>query len=240
MKYRYALTGVILAAVLSAGVFLLKKNTEKYPRPSFTAAQGKTTGEKIRGSLAAPVQITEFSDFQCPACQKAEPVLKAIFESYPGKVRLVFRHFPLGGHQWAAMAHQAAECANRAGYFWEFHDRLYREQASWSASNPLETFVRYARDLGIDLNAFAACMADERVTRQIQAERAEGEVLQVKSTPTFFINGERFVGAVDLEIKGKEKLASLLGVPAGQAPAGISQETVDPDRIPIPEEAEKQ
>ncbi len=136
MKYRYALTGVVLAAVLAAGIFFMKKT-----RPVSTASKTETNFPKAQGPVDAPIELIEYSDFQCPACQRAEASLKRIFDAYPGKIRFAFRHFPLPGHRWSPLAHQAAECAARKGKFWEFHDRLYANQQIWSqAPNAAEFF----------------------------------------------------------------------------------------------------
>ena len=142
MNSRYLLTGIILVAVLTGTVFFVKKN--RMP----TEISHESSDSKVKGPLDAPIQIVEYSDFQCPAYQKSEEPLHKILDSYPDKIRFVFRHFPLQGHRWSGIAHQAAECSNKFGYFWEYHDRLYAEQAQWSVSpDPTQTFLEYARDL---------------------------------------------------------------------------------------------
>ena len=81
-----------------------------------------------KGPESAPVTIVEFSDFQCPYCAASGPVLTRLFEKYPGKIRLIFRHFPLPGHIQAMPAAEAAECARDQGKFWEMHDLLFQHQ----------------------------------------------------------------------------------------------------------------
>ena len=131
-----------------------------------------------------------------------------------GQIRLAYRHFPLPGHRWSALAHQAAECAHRQGRFWEYHDRLYAEQTQWSLSlDPTETFLRYAGDLGLDLDAFAVCLGDAGVGREILLEKNEGERLKITATPTFFIRRERVVGPRELEMKGEALIRTMLGLP---------------------------
>ncbi|MBI3317512.1 MAG: DsbA family protein [Candidatus Omnitrophica bacterium] len=209
MNPRYIITGALLVVVLAGGIYALRKN-----QAPLSAGPRENSSAHSKGPKTAPVTIEEFSDFQCPACQKAEPTLKKIMADYPDGIYFTFRHFPLAGHQWSGIAHQAAECAAGQGKFWEFHDKLYDEQPLWSGSaNPVEFFLRYGRDLGLDLDPFAACLNDQKIKRRVLLDKTEGEAMKVQSTPTFFINGERVVGPVELENKGRAKVESLLGKP---------------------------
>lgn len=159
--------------------------------------------------MKAPIQIIEYSDFQCPACRTAQAALFQLLGKYPGKIRLTFQHYPLGGHRWSAVAHQAAECAARQGRFWPYHDRLYAEQASWSGSAvaPLETLVRYGSEMALDLDRFGECLGDRAVAAEIQRERDAGADLGVRSTPSFFVNGKFVVGTPALENEVKKLLS---------------------------------
>ena len=212
MKLRYLITGIILTTVLIAGIIFLKKS-----RPAIVNATSVVSSEnKSKGPSAAKVQIIEFSDFECPACRMAIPIIEEILKTYPGQIRFSYQHFPLSSHHFSPLAHQAAECAAMANKFWEYHDRLYQEQLVWTSSltDPTETFLLYARDLGLNLDAFAQCLGDENVRRRILIEKANGDLLRVSSTPTFFINGERVVGGVDLKIKGEARIREILGLKA--------------------------
>lgn len=215
MNKKFVFTGVILMSVLISGVLLAKKN----PVPEAVSAE--SLGPKVRGSAKAPVEIIEYSDFQCPACQRAQKTLHDIEARYPGQIRLVYRHFPLSGHQWSALAHQSAECAAGQNRFWEYQDRLFKDQLLWSTpANPTDAFIRYAQEMGLDLDAFGACLADENVKKQIQDEKQSGLASKVNSTPTFFINGERVVGHVELGIKGDAQIRKILNLdPAPEAAA---------------------
>ncbi len=171
-----------------------------------------TDARKSRGPARAPIQIIEYSDFQCPACARAQPILDRLLQDYEGKVRLTFRHFPLAGHKLAKPAHQAAECAARQGQFWAYHDRLYAEQAAWSRlEDPTETFLRYAEALGLNMDKFAVCLASDEVAADIFAEKEEGTAVKIGSTPTFFINDRRFVGSVELDQDGEAFIREVLG-----------------------------
>ena len=218
-KTKYFLTGVVLTGLLAAGIFMIQKS-----RPPVVFSNIETgTDLKSKGPLEAPVRIVEYSDFQCPACRMAEPAITKIMTDYPGKVYFVFRHFPLAGHRWSAISHQAAECANREGKFWPYHDRVYEQQAQWSVlPNPSEAFLSYAKEMGISIDSFATCMANEKVRADIMEEKQKGEALKVESTPTFFVNGERVVGAVELQKKGTELIRKALGLPE-LAPAELPQ-----------------
>lgn len=215
MNVRYLFTGVLLTGVLVGAVMIARSKGLREPSDLALA----TPDTRVRGPAKAPVKIIEYSDFQCPACQKAQAAIQYLFELYPGKIQLTFRHFPLAVHQWAGPAHQAAECAHEQGNFWEYHDRLYGEQPVWSSSNdPTEIFLRYARDLGLDLDRFGLCLVDERIKRRILEEREKGRSLQVSSTPTFFFNGERVVGPVEFGVKGKQVVRQALGLPVAEEP----------------------
>lgn len=210
MKSRYLFIGVGIVLILVVGVVLLKKKLPQTP-----AAGGAVSKlDKIKGPAEAPIEIIEYSDFQCPACQKAQPELDKLFAAHPEKIRLIFHHFPLPMHRWAAIAHQSAECAHEQGKFWEYHDRLYQHQKDWYAeANPVETYLRYAGEIGLNLDAFVTCLSSEKIKRRILEEKAIGEQLKVNSTPTFFINGERVVGPIELQAKGPIIIGWFLGLP---------------------------
>lgn len=199
---RYFLAGVVLTGFLAGAVLVLQKVRPLPPSAGvdFVRAQGP---------LDAPVQIIEFSDFQCGACQAAQTTLFGLMGEYAGKLRLVFQHFPLEGHRWSPLAHQAAECAARQKNFWAYHDRLYAGQTVWSVSTepPIETLVRYAQEAGLDLNGFARCLSDRSVYEKIQQEKSAGVDLGVRSTPSFFINGELIIGHQALREKVEKAIS---------------------------------
>lgn len=168
------------------------------------------SSEKWKGAKSAPILITEYSDFQCGACKAAQPELEKIMKAFDGKVKVNFRHFPLAGHKHSLVAHQAAECANQQNKFWVYHDLLFETQDVWGKTeNPTGNLIDYAGKAGIDLKEFAVCLEETSTLPTVQEERKSGELLEVTSTPTFFINGKRFVGGRVL---------------AGEAPAWIQEE----------------
>jgi predicted DsbA family dithiol-disulfide isomerase len=208
------LTGFFLTVFLVSGVLVVRRNFVHLGE----LPQAYASEPKVKGPADAPIEIQEYSDFQCPACQRAQPVLKALLEKYPGKIRVVFHHFPLAGHQWSSIAHQAAECAAVQGKFWEYHDLLFQEQAVWSGpQNPTQLFLKDAQILSLDVDAFATCLADTGIQEKIKQERQGGDRLQVRSTPTFFINKERAVGHLELKTKAEEIIHRTLKLPAEKA-----------------------
>ena len=201
--------------VLMAGsIFYIRKI-----RPVGTATVA-AAGEKVLGPADAPVQIVVYSDFQCPACQKGEQVMQKMLTipEYAGLIRLTYRHYHLPNHRWAGLAHQAAECAHRDGKFWEYHNKLYEYQKIWSEqSNPTETFLRYARELNLPLETFALCLANPETRTRVLEDQAKGDVLRLQSTPTYFINGERLVGPMELVQQGDALVRKILKLPARPA-----------------------
>lgn len=177
---------------------------------SFYAARGtrkpfssNAPAYRVLGPADAKVTIVEFSDFECPACRVAEAPMRALLKLYDGKVRLVFKHFPLERmHQWARRGAIAAECAGRQGKFWEFHHELYDNQGEWPSEKFEERMSAYSKKLKLDSAAWLACRQDPAVSEAISADYKDGMNAWVGSTPTFFINGKRFVGAMQLSERG--------------------------------------
>jgi protein-disulfide isomerase len=144
----------------------------------------------VRGAPDAPVTIVEFSDFQCPFCKRATTILKEVLEMYPGKVKLVFRDFPIPSlHPAALKAHQAARCAGEQGKFWEYHDVLFEK------SPGAQDLIEYAKGLELDGATFSACLDGGKHDAELSLDLDEGTRLGVTATPTFFINGRELIGA---------------------------------------------
>lgn len=148
-----------------------------------------------KGSSQAKVTIVEFSDFQCPYCGKVQDTLKKIFETYPNKVKLVFRNYPLPFHENAEPAAQASLCANEQGKFWEFHDKLFANQEKLT----LTDLKQYAANLGLDTNKFNSCLDSNKYKETVQKDTKDGQAVGVSGTPAFFINGRLVTGAQPFE-----------------------------------------
>jgi protein-disulfide isomerase len=148
------------------------------------------------GRASAPVTLIEFSDFQCPFCQRVAPTLKRLRETYGDKVRIVWKDFPLTQiHPQAFKAGEAAHCAGDQGKYWEYHDRLFANQ---QALQP-EELKKHATDLGLDGAAFATCLDSSKYGERVRDGVAEGTRLGVNSTPTIYVNGRQLSGAQPYE-----------------------------------------
>jgi protein-disulfide isomerase len=149
------------------------------------------------GRASAPVTLIEFSDFQCPFCQRVAPTLKKIRETYGDKVRIVWKDFPLTQiHPQAFKAGEAAHCAGDQGKYWEYHDRLFANQQSLQ----LDDLKKHAADLGLEAAAFNACLDTSKYGERVRDGVAQGTRLGVNSTPTIYINGRMLSGAQPYEM----------------------------------------
>jgi len=152
-------------------------------------------GAPTRGNPEAPVTIVEFSDFQCPFCARAQSVLKQVIDTYPKDVRLVFKHRPLEGHQYAELAAKASIAAEKQGKFWEMHDILFANQTALEEKN----ILNYAKEIGLDMNKFREDLKSSKVQEVLDSDKRIAERLGIGGTPTFFINGKQIFGAKPYE-----------------------------------------
>jgi len=149
------------------------------------------------GPANAPVTLVEFSDFQCPFCQRVMPTLKRVKEAYGDRIRIVWKDFPLTQiHPEAFKAAEAGNCAREQGKFWEYHDVLFGNQ---QALQP-ESLKKYAADLGLNVTTFATCLDTAKHNDRIQAQMGVGNSLGVASTPATFVNGRLVSGAQPYEV----------------------------------------
>lgn len=144
-----------------------------------------------RGPADAPVTIVSFADYECPYCARAAESLEAAAAQFPGKVRVVFRDFPLEFHANAVPAAIAARCAGAQGKYYAMHDKLFADQKSLDPA----TFKGYAEALGLDGAKFDACFSDPKHLAGISADQQAGKALGVEGTPAFFVNGIPLSGA---------------------------------------------
>ena len=147
------------------------------------------------GPQDAPVTLVEFSDFQCPYCRRVQSVLKRLMTAYHGKLKLVFRDFPLRQiHPEAQKAAEAAQCANDQGKFWPYHDRLFA-----ATELGVEDLKQYAVELGLDAEGFDTCLDSEKYSQEVQKDIDDARAVGVNATPAFFVNGLPINGAVPFE-----------------------------------------
>ena len=158
--------------------------------------------DSSQGELNAPVTIIEFSDYQCPFCKRFyEESHQTIMDDYvaTGKVRYVYRDFPLDSHPQALSAATAANCAGEQDHYWEMHNMLLDNQDEWSF-NPSanQIFQNYASELNLNTEDFSKCLSDNQQVQEISNDQNDGIAATVEQTPTVFINGRKIVGAQPL------------------------------------------
>jgi protein-disulfide isomerase/cyclophilin family peptidyl-prolyl cis-trans isomerase len=154
----------------------------------------------VRGNPDAPITIIEYSDFQCPYCAQFTKVLEQLMQQYPDDVKVVFRHYPLTFHPYAAITAQAAEAAGAQGKFWEFHDILFQNQDSWSSLDEqgVQSYLTdTAASLGLDMNQYNSDMANQTLNAKIKSQTDFGTAEGVTGTPFVVVNGLQWQG-VDL------------------------------------------
>jgi protein-disulfide isomerase len=173
----------------------------------------------VLGAADAPVTIVEFADFECPYCAHAFSVMENdVNNTYNGKVKLIFKNYPLNVHPWAIKAAEAAECARlqNPDAFWKFARYFYDNQSSITPKNIDDNIDRMAATLKLDDSALKACMGTAGLAR-VKQDQADGVLLHVNSTPTFFIDGIPVVGlpdnkamqyVIDAELKAHSAQAS--------------------------------
>lgn len=139
--------------------------------------------DHIRGDQNAPVTIIEYSDFECPYCERFHPTMQQVMTNYDGKVRWIFRHFPLSFHPNAEPAALAAECAAEQGKFWEYGDALFANRASLGD----ELYTKLATDLGLNAGQFKECFDSDKYLDKIRTQAQEGAAAGVSGTPGSFV-----------------------------------------------------
>ena len=165
-----------------------------------------------KGPENAAVTVIEFSDYECPFCRRAEPVVEQMLKEYAGKVRFEYRHFPLESiHPQARGAAEAAACADEQGRFWEFHAQLFAGTSSLTQPQ----LLAHATKAGLDGAAFQACVVEGRGRTRVDADLAAGEAAGVTGTPAFFVNGVPFSGAIPIEEFRRAIDAELANAPKG-------------------------
>jgi len=147
------------------------------------------------GAEDAPVQIVEFSDFQCPYCTIGAETIRKVKDKYGDKVAVRFRHFPLPMHSEAPRAAEASECAREQGVFWEFHDALFAEQRAWTDDD----YSTFAKKAGAKPKKLQECLESGRHAATVEADLEAGAAIGMGGTPGFYINGQVLSGAQPLE-----------------------------------------
>ena len=230
----FLIIAVVALLAVGAGVMLYRAKREVVfpPIPGEIAeSQPGAKPPHFRGAPQATVVVEEFADLQCPPCAALSKLLKKLEDDYAGRVRIVFRQFPLEMHKFAEPAAYAAEAAAVQGKFWEMADELYQNQIAWSkADNVAPLFEEYAQKIGVNIERFRADLAQrDKLQTRIEADKARGKAMAVVGTPTIFLNNQRVPqqsmneiairAAIDSLLKGEPAFPSTSPTPAAPTPA---------------------
>jgi|SRR3989338_703372 len=209
VKYQpFILPGAILiAAILVSGTILYSKgivpggSTGDPNEPPAKVKVEVSKDDHVLGDPKAKVTIVEFSDFQCPFCRTFwSDTYTKIKSQYidTGKVKIVYKHFPLEFHPMALPSALASECAAEQGKFWEMHDKIFQEQAklgTGTVSYTEASLKKWAGQIGLNAGQFNACLDSQKYASRVNGDQEYGTKLGVNGTPAFFINGNRLIGA---------------------------------------------
>lgn len=213
MKDSYILIGTIVftilavfgvAAIFSGSTEVGSQELRQIDPQAAIGSSPHTKGAELTAEASsAAITIVEFSDFQCPSCKVAGPIVENVLAKHP-EVNFVYRHFPLDSiHPLARLAAQASEVAAEKGKFWEYHDILFENQQSWSKITSLEeateVFAAYASEIDIDKAEFLERIASTEIKELVQEDYSFGLAQGVNSTPTFFVNGLQVSAPAQLE-----------------------------------------
>jgi len=184
--YIWQIIGVV--AVVAIGASIVYSNSV-----SNKANEGIVLEAHVKGNADAAVTLTEYSDFQCPACGQFYTIVEEVLAEQGDNIRFEYKHFPLISiHPFAVPAAKAAEAAGQQGKFFEMHDALFENQQIWANSaNPQAYFNGYAEELGLDITLFKQHMKASVIDDKIVAEFNEARELGLTGTPSFFLNGKR-------------------------------------------------
>ena len=157
------------------------------------------TGAPFKGAADAPVTLIQFSEFQCPFCNKVEPTIKALLDdpAYAGKIKVVFKQFPLPFHNNAQKASEAALFANSKGMdkFWALHEKMFANQNALD----VDSLLKYAAEVGLDANELKAALDSDQFKAAVEADVKAGQGAGISGTPSFVINGKLVVGALPVD-----------------------------------------
>jgi protein-disulfide isomerase len=189
-KIIFSIAGVLIIGM----IILISMNPQGSRTPEvFDISSIVSSSSIMTGNIGAKVTIVEFGDYQCPACAASNKTIKDIIALYGDNpdFNFVYKHFPLPSHKHAIISAEATEAARAQGKFWEMHDMLYENQSEWSVSNnPSDIFIEYADRLNLDTDIFQNALKNHTYRSIVQADAKDGDSVDVRWTPTFYINGK--------------------------------------------------
>lgn len=200
----------IEAGPLEDEVYLVSRKTNSVKIIEVTPVrQINTSGSPFKGTDNAPIVITEFTDFQCPYCAKLGAIFDQMLKRYPGKIKIVYKSYPLNNHRYAWKAAVNAMAAHQKGLFWKFHDRLFENHNQLND----QKIMQIRKEFGLDTPEFDTLTKSPELRAKVANDRSEGKALGVRGTPAVYINGKRlqdksaagFQKAIDRELKSLNK-----------------------------------
>lgn len=186
----WGIFAVIIGGMIFGMVKVASRNSVNKNIP-LVLANYLVEGDWIRGDKEAKVVITEYSDFQCPACASYYELVKLAHKDFGDNLTIVYRHFPIRRiHANTEIAALSAEAAGKQNKFWEMHDMLFENQKNWeSEKNAQEIFMGYAKKLELNLEKFKRDLNSKEAKEKVEDDYQSGVAVGVDHTPTFFING---------------------------------------------------
>ena len=208
---KLALASVLATVLIVIGaVFFLSgkpQSDNQAPEPIDQSVLVRDEGYNVLGEASASVTLVEFSDFECPFCASAAPILKQVVEKYPGQVRLIYRHFPLIQiHDQALPAAYAVEAAGLQGKFWQMHDAVFAKQKELSK----QTLKQIAEEIGLDVEQWEADMGSDTVKKRVEQDQVAAAQLKLTGTPSLFINGTKYPQSLPITIDNLSSQIDLI------------------------------
>ena len=208
----FVIIAAVLVAAVVAGVFLFQA---RKPKPTLQVASTSKPGAQpphVRGITGAAVTLEEFGDFECLPCFILWPALRNLEQDFGDRLAVIFRQNPMPQHSKALDGARAAEAAGLQGKFWEMHDLLYLQRATWGRSDdPRVQFSEFARQLQLDVERFNKDILGEEVAKRVTADRERSAALGLDRTPVIFINGRRADLQGDVEKGLHDDIEAALG-----------------------------
>jgi protein-disulfide isomerase len=204
------LTTLTLIFVCAGTVFLVRLLV---PKESWNT--DRRTLARSKGEPHAALWITEYFDYQCPACRTAHDLLDRYIQKYPGRIYLQLKFYPLVAHKYGLKTALYAECAARQNKFWKFHDLLFENQQKWQVLPDAEPVFRdYAKAAALDMRKCDACLKNPETQKTVMEEKGKADAMGVQITPTCYINGKICAGFQEV----KQELQSYFGEEAAEKP----------------------
>lgn len=194
------LTILFLSAIVLVLIFALTKPPTTVLPEDLVKSVLYREDSYTQGSKDSKVKLVEFADMQCPGCASVHPFLTELLKKYPSQIQYTFKHYPLQQHKNAQLAAQAAEAAGLQGQFAQYQDSLFSKQRDWeSKTDPRPFFLTLATTLKFDLKKFESDMSSKKILEKINRDIADGNTININSTPTIYINDKKYEGNLSLQ-----------------------------------------